>query len=261
MPHPVLLSLLISVIVNAAFFAYAAIRRTDVVTDLSYSLSFALVTLATALLRSAGNFYALLLSGMIVVWALRLGSYLFTRIIRVKVDHRFDGMRDDPLKFARFWILQAVTVTVVLTPVSIALASELSAAADNAPGALSWLGFFLWGCGLLIEALADAQKSSHKRKGIQGFIRTGLWAWSRHPNYFGEALAWTGVYVYCLPSLGSASIPALISPLGISALLLFVSGVPLLEKAADAKYADQEEYEDYKRSTSIFVPLPPRKPR
>jgi steroid 5-alpha reductase family enzyme len=252
--HPVLLSLIVSVGINAAFFAYAALRKTDVVTDLSYSLSFASVALILAALRDARDLYRLLTAAMVILWALRLGSYLLGRILSIKVDHRFDDMRDQPLKFARFWILQAVTVVIVLVPVSVVLGGPGS---PSLP-ALSIAGLILWALGLAIESLADAQKSAFKKKGTPGFIRSGVWAWSRHPNYFGESLVWIGVYLYCLPMLGSASLPSLVSPVGITALLLFVSGIPLLEKAADKKFGGQEDYEAYKRATSVFVPLPPR---
>ena len=255
--HPVLLSLAVSLAVNAAFFAYAAARRTDVVTDLSYSLSFALVAIALLFLEGAFDPYRVAAAAMVTIWAARLGSYLLRRILATRVDHRFDGMRDKPLKFARFWTLQAITVAVVLIPASVAIGSDAPAPALTSGIA----GFSLWLAGLTIEALADAQKSAFKRAGSEGFIRSGLWSWSRHPNYFGEALLWTGIYLYCLPLLGAWSIPALASPVGICALLLFVSGVPLLEKAADARYGSRPDYLEYKRATSVFIPLPPRKTR
>ncbi len=108
--NPFILALLTAVVVNALFFAYASIKRTDVVTDLSYSLSFGLVSLALILLNTEAGLVALIPAWLTVLWALRLGAYLFTRIIKTKVDHRFDSMRDEPLKFARFWILQAMAV-------------------------------------------------------------------------------------------------------------------------------------------------------
>jgi len=112
----ILIALGISILINAVFFAFAAALRTDKVTDLSYSLSF--VALSVFLLATAGRFdwlkagVALLISA----WGLRLGGYLFSRILLLKVDHRFDGRRDNPLRFARFWVLQAFTVWVVMLP-------------------------------------------------------------------------------------------------------------------------------------------------
>ena len=125
------LSFVIALALNGAFFAVAAARRTDVVTDLSYSLTFAL--LAIVLPFTGGREPVQLVASLLVlVWALRLGTYLFRRILRMKVDHRFDAMRDKPLRFARFWLLQAIAVAVIMLPVSYLLDRS------NAPGFGAW---------------------------------------------------------------------------------------------------------------------------
>ena len=113
----IVLSFVIALALNGAFFAVAAARRTDVVTDLSYSLTFALLAVVLPL-TGAREPSQLLASLLVLLWAIRLGGYLFRRILRMKVDHRFDGMRDKPLRFARFWLLQAVAVAVIMLPVS-----------------------------------------------------------------------------------------------------------------------------------------------
>jgi len=249
--NPFALSAIAAVAVNAAFFAYAAARKTDVVTDLSYSLSFLLVSLALIAQGSAGGAAALAPAMLTSIWAVRLGAYLFGRIRKTKVDHRFDGMRDKPLKFAKFWILQALAVFVILLPVS---ASAASTAAPRSLGAWEILGAALWLAGFLVEVAADAQKSAFKRSGAPGFIASGLWRYSRHPNYFGEALLWWGLLAYAVPALDGVLWVAALGPAFITALLLFVSGVPLLEKEADRKYGDDPAYRDYKRRTSVFVP-------
>ena len=194
----ILISFAIALAVNGAFFAFAAARRTDVVTDLSYSLTFAL--LAVVLLfgappsRCRSSPRCSSSSG-------RRGSaiYLFRRIMRTKVDHRFDGMRDQPLRFARFWLLQAITVAVVMLPVSYLLDQ------DDPPGLGAWsiAGGAVWLAGLLIEAVADAQKAAFRAKEENRgrFVASGLWRYSRHPNYFGEMLVWWGLFLYVVPVL------------------------------------------------------------
>jgi steroid 5-alpha reductase family enzyme len=253
--NAILLSFLISLAVNAAFFAVAAIRRTDVVTDLSYSLSFALLAIVLPSL-GAREPVQLAASLLVLIWAARLGGYLLTRILRIKVDHRFDGMRDDPLRFARFWLLQAISVAVIMLPVSYLLSR------DDAPGLGLWAiaGVSIWLVGLVIEAAADAQKSAFKAKeeNRERFITSGLWSYSRHPNYFGEMLVWWGLFIYAVPFLQGAAFAVVIGPVFITLLLLFVSGIPLLEKSAEAKYGDDPAYLEYRRRTSILVPLPPR---
>src|SRR3954467_14158058 len=150
----IVLSFAVALAVNGAFFAVAA-RKTDVVTDLSYSLTFAL--LAIVLPFTGGRAAVQLVASLLVlVWAVRLGGYLLRRILRMKVDHRFDEMRDNPLRFVRFWLLQAISVAVIMLPVSYLLGE------DAAPGFGLWAiaGAVVWLIGLVIEAVGDAQKST-----------------------------------------------------------------------------------------------------
>jgi steroid 5-alpha reductase family enzyme len=256
--NAILLSVLISFAVNAAFFSFAAIRKTDVVTDLSYSLSFTVLAIIVPFL-GARRPLQLVSSLLVLVWAVRLGVYLLGRILRIKVDHRFDQMRDNPLRFARFWILQAISVAVIMLPVSYLLGR------NEAPGfgLLAIAGGVVWLVGLVIEAIADAQKSSFKgkRENHERFITSGLWRYSRHPNYFGEMLVWWGLFAYAVPFLHGAAFAVVVGPIFITLLLLFVSGIPLLERSAEAKHGDDPAYREYKRRTSILVPLPPRASR
>jgi steroid 5-alpha reductase family enzyme len=252
----IVLSFVVALAVNGAFFAVAAARRTDVVTDLSYSLTFALLAIVL-LFMGAREPVQLVASLLVLLWAIRLGGYLFRRILRMKVDHRFDGMRDEPLRFARFWLLQAITVAVVMLPVSYLLDR------DRPPGFGPWAaaGAAVWLAGLLIEAVADAQKSAFRaREENRGrFVASGLWRYSRHPNYFGEMLVWWGLFVYGFPVLHDAAFAVVAGPVFITLLLLFVSGIPLVERSADEKYGDDPAYRDYKRRTSVLVPLPTRR--
>jgi steroid 5-alpha reductase family enzyme len=233
----------------------AAARRTDVVTDLSYSLTFAVLALVL-LATGAREPVQLVAALLVLLWAGRLGAYLFRRILRMKVDHRFDGIREEPLRFARFWLLQAITVAVVMLPVSYLLDR------NDPPGFRPWTiaGTCIWLAGLLIEAVADAQKSAFRaNEGNRGrFIASGLWRYSRHPNYFGELLVWWGLFVYAVPVLHGWAFAVVAGPVFITLLLLFVSGIPPLERSADEKYGNDPAYRAYKRRTSILVPLPPR---
>jgi steroid 5-alpha reductase family enzyme len=253
--NPYVFSAVAAFAVNGLFFAYAAAKKTDVVTDLSYSLSFALVSAALIAFNPGAPAAALVPAGLTILWAIRLGGYLFTRIIVTKVDHRFDEMRDVPLRFARFWILQAVAVSVILLPVT---ASATAGKAGRVFGPAEIAGIVLWIVGFVIEVVSDAQKARFKAEGKGGFISTGLWRYSRHPNYFGEALLWWALFVYVLPVLSGAGYLTVLGPVFITLLLLFVSGIPLLEKSADAKHGADPAYAEYKRRTSIFVPLPPK---
>ncbi|HVN62326.1 MAG TPA: DUF1295 domain-containing protein [Gaiellaceae bacterium] len=252
----ILVSLAVALAVNGAFFAVAAVRKTDVVTDLSYSLTFIVLALVLPF-TGARKPVQLVAALLVLVWATRLGVYLFRRILRIRVDHRFDEMRDEPLRFARFWLLQAITVAVVMLPVSYLLSRR------QPPGVGAWViaGAAVWLVGFLIEAVADAQKGAFRAKEENRgrFIASGLWRYSRHPNYFGEILVWWGLFVYAVPALHGAAFAVVAGPVFITLLLLFVSGIPLVERSADEKYGSDPAYRDYRRRTSILVPLPPRR--
>jgi steroid 5-alpha reductase family enzyme len=118
----------------------------------------------------------------------------------------------------------------------------------------------VWLVGLVVESVADAQKSAFKSKeeNRNRFVASGLWRYSRHPNYFGELLVWWGLFVYAVPVLHGAAFAVVAGPVFITLLLLFVSGIPPLERSADEKYGSDPAYQAYKRRTSILVPLPPR---
>jgi len=129
---------------------------------------------------------------------------------------------------------------------------------SNGPAAV---GFLLFVAGLLIETFSDAQKFRFKRKpeNRNRWIQSGLWRYSRHPNYFGEILLWWGLFLVILPGLTGWQWLTVFGPISITILLLFISGIPLLEKSGDEKYGDNPEYQAYKNSTSLLIPLPRRR--
>lgn len=246
--------LAISAAINAAFFAVAARRRTDKVTDLAYGLTFIAGTGALVLRRGAFDPLRLLMAAMVVLWAVRLAAFLFRRILRMRVDHRFDGIRERPAAFAQFWILQAAAIPVILLPAILVLTAKAPG-----PSPLHALGLAAWAAGLLLETIADAQKSAWRHRGEAGPITSGLWSWSRHPNYFGETLLWWGIWLFALPSLSGWGHGAILGPALITVLLLFVTGIPPLERASEARYGHLRQYRDYLARTSRFFPCPPKR--
>nr|WP_319776048.1 DUF1295 domain-containing protein [uncultured Sphaerochaeta sp.] len=110
--------------INTLFFIYAFIQKTDVVTDLSYSLSFLIATLYLYLIHAEKALLQTVLLGMVSLWALRLGFYLLSRILATKVDHRFDDKRDSFVRFGTFWLLQATAVWIILLPVTFAMGQK-----------------------------------------------------------------------------------------------------------------------------------------
>jgi steroid 5-alpha reductase family enzyme len=127
-------------------------------------------------------------------------------------------------------------------------------------GWAAMVGMVVWVAGFAIEVTADQQKSAFKRDPANKgrFITTGLWAWSRHPNYFGEIVLWTGVAIMALPVLSGWRWVTLISPVFVTLLLTRVSGIPMLEARAQERWGDEEEFQRYTSATPVLIPRPPR---
>ncbi len=244
-----------SLLVNGIFFAVAAVLKTDVFTDITYSMSFILLTVLTFSGRSSYTVFHTAAAVSVIIWALRLGIYLFTRILFMKVDHRFDDKRDSFIKFGSFWILQAITVWIVFLPVY----GILTTTTAGRNGYIFLLfGSLLFLKGLIIETAADSQKFIFKKnpdnKGK--FISTGLWKYSRHPNYFGEILVWWGISLPGLSFFNDIEYLYFAGPVFITCMLLFVSGIPLLEKSWEEKWGKNPDFVEYRDKTHLLIPLP-----
>lgn len=251
-----LIALIISLGINIIMFIPAFIFKTDQLTDISYAVTFGAVALVEFFLKgySLGSF---ILLAMVLVWAVRLGTYLLVRIRKNGKDSRFDAMREHFFKFAQFWILQGITVFVILIPAIYFFSSN-----NHAIGTLSIFGIAIWLAGLIIESLADAQKFKFMNDpdNRDKWIASGVWNYSRHPNYLGEMMVWVGIYLFVVGTLPlNRALISLISPLYIIGLLLFVSGIPILEKSADKKWGSDPNYQAYKKRTNILFLLPHHK--
>ena len=223
--------------------------------DLTGSLTYLAVVVGTVLLADRFDARSVLLVLLVSVWAVRLGSYLYRRIQKAGADSRFDNIKPSFTRFLMAWTLQGLWVFLTLGP---ALAAMTTASAPSM-GLIGWVGVAIWVLGFGIEAVADAQKQAFRadpaNKGR--FIRSGLWAWSRHPNYFGEITLWTGVALVALPALSGWQYVTLISPLFVYLLLTRVSGIPMLESRADERWGDDPAYQAYKARTPMLFPRPP----
>ncbi|MDX9952914.1 MAG: DUF1295 domain-containing protein [Anaerolineae bacterium] len=220
--------------------------------DLTGSLTYIATTLlALALSRNAGT-RSVLLTALVVIWAGRLGAFLFRRVKKAGKDDRFDELKPSFLRFLNIWTIQALWITLTAAAAHIAISSTLQKPLDL----FALVGLLVWAAGFALEIIADRQKSRFNadpaNKGK--FIATGLWARSRHPNYFGEIVLWAGVAIIALPVLRGWQWVGLISPFFVTLLLTRVSGIPLLEQKADKKWGGQADYEAYKRKTPVLIP-------
>lgn len=233
-------------------FIPSYVRQTEKFFDLTGSLTYISVITLALLLSKEVDFRAILLWALVVIWASRLGTFLFRRIRREGKDDRFDELKPSFLRFLNVWTVQGLWVTFTMATALVAITTTRRIEFDI----FAIIGLLIWIFGFTMEAVADLQKgrfnANPDNKGK--FIHTGLWSRSRHPNYFGEIVIWVGVAVIALPVLQGWQWVALISPLFVTLLLTKVSGVPLLEKKSNAKWGGQEDYEAYKKRTPVLIP-------
>ena len=232
------------------------LRQTEHYYDLTGALTYAGVILLAAG-SSAPDARGWVITALVLVWCGRLGSFLFLRVKRSGRDSRFDDLKPYWGRFLMAWTLQGLWVFMTLLAALVAVTSPAAAGWD----ALATLGLVTWIAGFAIEATADRQKSAFKADPANRgrFIRHGLWAWSRHPNYFGEIVLWTGIAIMATPAMAGWQWLGWASPLFVCWLLTKVSGIPMLEKQADARWGGQPDYEAYKANTPVLLPRPPRR--
>ncbi len=247
---------LLSFVVNWVVFVPAWLFQTERYFDLTGSLTY--VSLVAVALLGAGRAdpRALLLGVMVALWALRLGSFLFQRIQRDGRDGRFDELKVSFPRFLMTWTLQGLWVLLTL---SCALAA-MTAAQPRPLDVFAALGTLVWVAGFAIEVRADREKSAFRADpgNRDRFIQSGLWAWSRHPNYFGEILLWLGVAIIAFPVLTGWQYATLISFVFVYVLLTRISGIPMLEARAKKRWGDDPAYRAYRERTPALFLRPPR---
>ncbi|KAI8615998.1 hypothetical protein BC830DRAFT_1168139 [Chytriomyces sp. MP71] len=248
--------------IQFVFYVVSAALKTEKYYDLSGSLTYITCILVGLLARSSGpsgednalstlNARQIVAAALVLVWAVRLGSFLFARV-STHADKRFDNLKTNPLKFAVPWTLQVIWIFLTAFPVFIVIANIASLQA-----AFGWsdgVGIAVWVFGFVVEAVADAQKMAFKNANPTKFMQTGLFKYSRYPNYFGEVTLWTGMFILCAAGFTDAwQWVSIISPLFVFCLIYFVSGVRLLEESSEKRYGQDPEFIAYKKRTSKFV--------
>ncbi len=247
----------IALAVNWLAFVPSWLRHTEHFYDLTGTVSYLAVVVVALVVNPSPGPRAWLVALLVGVWTLRLGSFLFGRVRKAGGDRRFTSVVHDPLAFLGWWTTQALWVVLTLAAGTVALGSSGTVADIDA-----WavVGAVVWVAGFGFEAVADRQKSvfrSHPdNKGR--YITTGLWAWSRHPNYFGEIVLWIGVTIIAVPTLSGWRWVALVSPVFVTVLLTRISGIPLLERSANRRWGEEAAYQAYRDRTPLLVPRPPR---
>ncbi|MFZ5880945.1 MAG: DUF1295 domain-containing protein [Chloroflexota bacterium] len=246
------LSVGLAFLIQWLVFIPSFLLQTEKFFDLTGSLTYISIVLIAVFSSANLDGRSILLAVLVILWALRLGSFLFGRIQKAGKDDRFDELKPSFIRFLNVWTIQGLWVTFTAAAALVAITSAHRKELD----VFAILGALIWVLGFAIEVTADTQKSrfSANPQNKGQFIRTGLWSRSRHPNYFGEIVLWIGVAVIALPVLQGWQWVALISPVFVTLLLTRVSGIPLLEQKADKKWGGQAEYEEYKKRTPVLIP-------
>jgi steroid 5-alpha reductase family enzyme len=238
-----------------AWFVAARIRGRNDIADVAWGLGFILAAVASLILGGIYPERGILVTGLVVVWGVRLAMHIHSRNRGKGEDPRYRTWREEWGKwfvlrsFFQIFMLQGVLLLLVSVPVVF-----INTAADTPLGLTDLAGLALWMYGFGFESVGDWQLQSFIRnpanKGT--LMTTGLWRYTRHPNYFGEVTLWWGIWLLTLPLHNGWM--TVIGPLTITFLILKVSGIPMLEKP----YEERADFQQYKRRTSAFFPLPPR---
>ena len=246
------LSVGLAYLIQWLVFIPSYLLQTEKFFDLTGSITYISVITIALFFSIGADGRSILLWALVVIWAIRLGTFLFRRIKKAGKDDRFDEIKPSFIRFLNVWTIQGLWVTFTMAAALVAITTTNRKELDL----FALVGFLVWALGFSIEVMADSQKSrfSANPDNKGKFIQTGLWSRSRHPNYFGEIVLWIGVAVIAIPVLQGWQWIALISPVFVTLLLTRVSGVPLLEKKADKKWGGQEDYESYKKRTPVLIP-------
>ncbi|XP_071957290.1 uncharacterized protein [Antedon mediterranea] len=233
-------------------FAISALLKTEKFYDLTGSGTFILLAVLSLVLN--GEYYVrqCVQTGLVVVWGLRLGIFLFSRVISAP-DRRFDDAKKDPKVYFIYWTMQAVWIFATLVP-TLMLNAETK---DKSLGVRDYIGWSIWLIGFLMETISDIQKTIFKKNPDNAgkFINTGLWSISRHPNYFGEIVLWIGLWLSASSVMTDWDYFSVLSPIFVWLLISKISGIPILERQGMTKWGEDPDYLIYIKKVPVLIPF------
>ena len=240
-------------ILHWAVFIPSYLLQTEHYFDLTGALSYISTITLAAYLHPLLDLRGLIICVLISIWAVRLGSFLFMRIKRAGQDRRFIESKTRFWQFLYIWTMGGAWVFITMA----AGLAAITSMTQRPLGIFAIAGVFLWLVGFSIEVVADRQKTKFRQlpENADHFITSGLWAYSRHPNYFGEILLWLGITVIALPTLVGWQYLTLISPIFVALLLIKVSGIRLLEADGKDRWGSDPNYQYYVNNTPVLVPF------
>ena len=228
-------------------FIPAYIFQTEKFFDLTGSVTYLTTVFTTLYITDSGKISDYVIVSCVAIWAIRLGSFLFMRIHKAGEDRRFREIKTNFTRFFMTWTLQGMWVSMCLLCVLTALSSYSGIIMNN----VFYIGLLIFIFGFIIEVIADHQKTVFRRdvNNKDKFISKGLWSYSRHPNYLGEILLWFGVAIMSFSSLQDLQYLTLISPIFVYILLVYISGIRILENQGDKKWGHLNSYKEYLKNT------------
>ena len=243
--------IILSFIIHWLLFIPAYVFKTEKFYDLTGTISYISIVLYVLLSSTDGiiNLGNMIVSSLIIIWTLRLGTFLFTRIKKAGEDKRF---REIKKSFS--WFFMAFTISGMW--VSICTICALTGISNGIElTGVTYIGVIIFIIGFALEIISDNQKTNFRKieYNKDKFITTGLWKYSRHPNYLGEIVLWTGVAIISYSSLEVYQMFTLVSPIFTYLLLVNVSGINLLEKSGEKKWGHLDSYKSYKENTPRLI--------
>jgi len=246
-------AILLAFLIHWLFFIPAYLLKTEKFFDLTGSLTY--ISIMVYVVYTKNNLQeqlgSIILASLIILWAVRLGSFLFLRIKKAGEDKRFREIKTSFARFFLLWTISGMWVSFCSMCALTAIASNDGVVVNN----IFYIGLVTFIIGLSIEIIADSQKTKFRKdpKNKDKFINEGLWAKSRHPNYVGEITLWAGVAIMSFSSLEGWQYISLISPIFTYLLLVYVSGVPQLTASGQKKWGHLESYQEYIKNTPTLI--------
>ncbi|MDD8012481.1 MAG: DUF1295 domain-containing protein [Acidobacteriota bacterium] len=243
-------------------FLIAQIRKNNGIADMAWGLGFVIVAASSLLFSQNGNLLSITISILVLIWGLRLFFHIAVRNWNKPEDYRYAQMKEKWRTHIAFksyiyvFVFQGILLFFISLPIQLSYRS--TSAISSVPQFILYVfGVTLWVCGFCFEAVGDTQLKKFKQDAANKgrIMSSGLWKYSRHPNYFGESTMWWAIWIISMADFAWLRLAGLVSPVLITYLLVFVSGVPLLER----KYKDNALFQAYAKKTSVFFPLPPKK--
>jgi len=245
-------SAIIAIMVELPFYVLSALRLSDKVEELAYGLGYVAVALTTLLLKNTFHMRQVMVASLVCIWGLRLSIFLLYRTFHTK-DFRLAPIHRNLVTATSFWFYQ--TLEIWLNSLPVVLVNSFGH--NPSIGIVDMVGYLLWIIGFGIETVADYQKFQYKQEHKTHWCNVGLFKYSRHPNYFGEILLWFGIFFMVVPTLRGWTWIALLAPVFHAFVIMFVSGIPPLERKYNEQWGNNPEYQRYKEHVPILIPAMP----